>query len=551
MTSRRILIVGGYGVFGARVAERLAREADLHLIIAGRDGGRAAEAAAALGRPARASIDSAAVDAMKPDVAVLRALRPTVIVNASGPFQAQDYALAEAAIAVGAHYVDLADARAFVVGIVALDAAARAAGVLVVSGASTVPALSAAVIDHYLDRFHPLHVIDIGVAPGNHFDPGLATTQSILRGLGEPILVRQGGEAGFVRGWEYVRRRDIPGLGRRWLANCDVPDLELFPKRYAQVQTVSFGAGVEVGLFHHALVLLAGLKRLGVVKQPERFAATLLANKRRLGFLGTNRGGMFVTLRGPDATGVIRTIDWSLVAGSGDGPVIPTVAATVLARGLARGEIVDRGAKPCVGLITLEDFLAEVADLDISAREGTTPLYRRVLGSRFSKLPAAVRTLHDVGGASVWLGCADVVRGGNAFARALATLFALPPHGSDQPLCATFTPREGTEVWSRVFGRRTFRSVQSEGAGTLIERVGPVCFTFTLDIIDDALQLRLQRLHVFGVPMPRALHPCVETRETGNASRYQFDVKSSLPVIGLLVHYRGWLEPETSRGSAT
>ena len=550
MAPRRILIVGGYGAFGARVAERLAREADLHLIIAGRDAVRAAAAASTLGQTARAAISSAVVDATQPHVAALAERRPSVIINASGPFQAQDYALAHAAIAVGAHYVDLADVRGFVCGIGALDAAARAAGVLVVSGASTVPALSAAVVEHYAGRFHPLRIIDIGVVPGNHFDPGLATTQSILRGLGEPILVRQGGEPGFVHGWEYVRRRDIPGLGRRWLANCDVPDLELFPKRYPQVQTVSFGAGVEVGLFHHALVVLATLKRLGLVQRPERFASHLLAMKRRLGFLGTDRGGMVVTLRGPDAAGVVQTIDWYLVAGSGHGPVIPTVAATLLARGLARGEIHERGAMPCVGLVTLDAFLAEIADLDISAREGTTPLYRRVLGKRFSQLPQAVRSLHDVDRRRVWSGRADVVRGSSVAARVLATLFSLPPAGRNQPLRVTFAPGGGREVWSRAFGVKVFRSVQSEGAGTLIERVGPVRFTFGLEIAGDiaggALHLRLQRLHVFGLPIPRLLHPSIETRETDNAGRYQFDVKSSLPRVGILVHYTGWLEPEVA-----
>ena len=39
----------------------------------------------------------------------------------------------------------------------------------------------------------------------------------------------------------------------RWLCNCDVPDLELFPRRYAPVRTVKFRAGVAmtVSMFRH------------------------------------------------------------------------------------------------------------------------------------------------------------------------------------------------------------------------------------------------------------------------------------------------------------
>ena len=50
-----------------------------------------------------------------------------------------------ACIAAGIHYLDLADARDFVGRIGALDAAARAAGVAIISGASSLPALSGAV----------------------------------------------------------------------------------------------------------------------------------------------------------------------------------------------------------------------------------------------------------------------------------------------------------------------------------------------------------------------------------------------------------------------
>ena len=30
-----------------------------------------------------------------------------------------------------------------------------------------------------------------------------------------------------VYGWQDVFRQDIPGIGKRWMANCDVPDLDL------------------------------------------------------------------------------------------------------------------------------------------------------------------------------------------------------------------------------------------------------------------------------------------------------------------------------------
>ncbi len=149
----RILIVGGYGAFGARVAERLANQPTLEIVIAGRSKEKAAAHAHELARTATAHIDHAAFDATAATADAISALNAGVVVNASGPFQSQDYGLARACIAARCHYVDLADARQFVTGITTLDAHAKAAGVAVISGASSVPGLSSAVVQNFVDRF--------------------------------------------------------------------------------------------------------------------------------------------------------------------------------------------------------------------------------------------------------------------------------------------------------------------------------------------------------------------------------------------------------------
>ena len=56
---------------------------------------------------------------------------------------------------------------------------------------------------------------------------------------------------------------------------------------------------------------------------------------------------------------------WTLVAGHGDGPQIPCTAAIVIARKLAAGTLVARGALPCVGLFSLEECLRELEGYDV------------------------------------------------------------------------------------------------------------------------------------------------------------------------------------------
>ena len=103
------------------------------------------------------------------------------------PFQIKRYEVAEACIAACVHYVDLADGRGFVTGIPALDASAKSAGVWVISGASTVPGLSSAVLEHYRSEFATIDSLRYGISPGQKAERGLATTQGILSYVGKPL----------------------------------------------------------------------------------------------------------------------------------------------------------------------------------------------------------------------------------------------------------------------------------------------------------------------------------------------------------------------------
>jgi saccharopine dehydrogenase-like NADP-dependent oxidoreductase len=362
---QRVLVLGAYGAFGTRVAERLAKEIGLELIVAGRSLEHAGEVARRLSGRGCASVIPARMDAADIAVSELLERKPTLLINASGPYQKQDYRLARACIAAGVHYVDLADARSFVGGIGALDAEAKQAGVLVVSGASTVPALSAAVIDAYAPQLHQLRSASIVISPGNSFDPGLATTQSILSTLGRPFAAPIEGSQTTVHGWQRLQRRHIPDLGWRWLGACDTPDLDLLPLRYPGLHTVEVFAALEIGAFHLALWGVSWLARAGLLRRPERLAAPLLALKRAMRFLGSDVGGMAVMLEGEGRSGERKCVAWNLIARRGHGPYIPAIPSVMLAKRLLAGTLAARGATPCLGLFTLEDFLAEVADLDI------------------------------------------------------------------------------------------------------------------------------------------------------------------------------------------
>ena len=67
------------------------------------------------------------------------------------------------------------------------------------------------------------------------------------------------------------------------------------------------------------------------------------------------------------ADGSRKRLDWHLTAPARDGPEIPCMAAILLARKLAQGRIVERGAHACAGFLSLAEFEPEFARWRITA----------------------------------------------------------------------------------------------------------------------------------------------------------------------------------------
>jgi saccharopine dehydrogenase-like NADP-dependent oxidoreductase len=175
---QRVLIIGGYGNFGRYIATVLAQEPALHIIIAGRSLEKAQALLATI--ESVNPLEAARLDIQEDLSAALVSLSPDIVIHTSGPFQSQSYDVAKCCIEQGCHYIDLADGRDFVAGITALHTAASDQGVLAISGASSVPCLTAALVDYYQDEYQILESLDYGISTAQKTTRGLATTAAIL-----------------------------------------------------------------------------------------------------------------------------------------------------------------------------------------------------------------------------------------------------------------------------------------------------------------------------------------------------------------------------------
>ena len=550
----KILILGGYGVFGGRLAWLLADLPQVELLICGRDLRRAQ--AICLAYTEQARVTPCAIDRADMGEA-LRSERPDLVVDASGPFQdygADRYHVVASCIDAGVDYLDFADAADFVSGISQLDPRALAAGTFALSGVSAFPVLTAAVLRE-MSRDFTIEEVEGGIAPSPFARIGLNVMRAVIGYAGSPVKLSRGGRPAQGIGLAESRRMTIAVPGKLPLRNLrfslvDVPDLRLIPREFPAITDIWMGAGPVPEILHRMLNLLARSRTALRLPSLEPFAPLFYAVLNHMRF-GEHRGGMFVRARGR-ASGEPVERSWHLLAEGDDGPLIPSMAVEAIVRKMLAGERPEPGARAAVHALELSDYAAFFANRRIftgfRGEEGDGPLYPVILGSAFATLPAPLRQLHGSAKARTWRGHAEVRRGTGLVARIVAALVGFPSPGERVPVSVHFTPEGDAERWERHFGDSRFSSLQSRGtgrdSGLLVERFGPASFALALVVEDGRLFLVPRSWRLFGIPMPRALLPYGDSYEYERGSRFYFDVEVRLQMFGLVAAYRGSLEPD-------
>jgi hypothetical protein len=184
--------------------------------------------------------------------------------------------------------------------------------------------------------------------------------------IGKPFSILKEGRPSRVFGWQGLRMVRYPELGWRLFGYCDIPDLDLFPSRYPDLRNLEFVAGHEVKLLHLGTWILSWMVRIGLVKSLDRYAAQLLGLSFLFDALGSDKSGFHMFLGGYDADGNAMRISIFMIARQIHGPNIPCVPAILLARRIAAGEAPAPGARPCLDLVDLDEYLSAIAHLDVT-----------------------------------------------------------------------------------------------------------------------------------------------------------------------------------------
>ena len=535
----RVLVVGGTGGFGSTIARRLAEEA--HDVVA-----------ASRNRPKSLPPGVEWIGLDRDRITTDDLATYDVVVDAAGPFRSQNRRLARTCIEARVHHLDIADDRAFVRGVAELDEAARHAGVVCVSGASSVPGLSSAVVLETARGMDHVDMVEIAISASNRAAFGRSVLDSMLSGAGRPIR-RTDGTTGTTMSDPRVLSIDADGHApmRRTVLEVDGPDQDDLPILLPDRPSVRFRAGGELAVHNLAMRVVSSLVRHGIVRSGTTFSALAQAARRPTSSFGDGRSAMVVEVFGlSQGRRIVRR--WELVAERNAGPEIPCLVVPEIVARIAEG-VVPSGARSAAGMVASGRVLSRMPPGTIAIRtdqRDAPALYEETVVG-YERLPGSVRAMHDPKAVPLAVGEALVEPGTGLVARTVARIVGLPTRPGRTPLSVEFDAWEGGERWTRDFGGHRFSSTFERTGTGIRERFGPMSFEFRLEEQEGRLLMLPHRWSAFGVPMPKRLMPSGMVAEFDREGVFRFDVEISAWPIGRIVRYRGELTPLTRRSSTS
>jgi Saccharopine dehydrogenase NADP binding domain len=311
---RRVVVAGGRGFFGGMILERLRREG-VEALAASRRAGADIVLDPEDGESARATLREG-----------------DVVIDAAGPFQRRTTALIRAATERGADVIDISDSLSFAKAVLSLRQAIDASGIRVLTSASAVSAVAAALV-RVSGIQSPVRVTGF-LAPATRFTARSGTARSLLHSVGGPIEVLRGGALGPAIGWSRSRRFELPApLPPREGRLFESADSVLLPLIWPSLREVELY--VDPNTRGLGPLLSAAARRAAVwraVAALERLAAPLAR------LLGSSEGCLAYEVEAGDG----RVACLALESGGGP-PEAPVAPAVLAALAILRGRFAPRG----------------------------------------------------------------------------------------------------------------------------------------------------------------------------------------------------------------
>lgn len=295
----RILLLGATGDMGRRAALDLSRAPDVeHLTLAGRSLAKCEALAKQIGGKARPE----AIDVNDGRRLVELMQGHDVVAGAVGPYYLYEVPLARAAIEAGKPYVSICDDYDAAQGVLELDAAAKARGVTILTGAGWTPGITNVAVKKavsLLDRADEAHIAWAASASDSS---GYAVMFHMLHILTGRVPSFLDGKAVDVPAGSGTVTVDFgPPMGRVQVYHVGHPEPVTIPRFIPQLKAVTLRGGLTEGYLNGLGRFVARVGLTRTQKRRERLVRVLAVSLRllkRVGAMDEPVSGLHVRVTG-------------------------------------------------------------------------------------------------------------------------------------------------------------------------------------------------------------------------------------------------------------
>lgn len=318
-----ICIYGGTGVFGrSMVKELLDGPLPFQITVASRDKSSFKKCFREL---------SSRLVFKKSDLRDLPSVATTlekqkIVILAAGPFQDFSTEIVRIAARQGVHYLDICDWTPYYLGLKKIQNELKQAGIVCVSGLSSLPGISVPLFCRIQDEFDHIEDIRIGLFIGNKNSKGKGAVESALQTFKA--------DSGKYRFPFPEPIGSNPGY------SLDSPDREVI-STFANFDNLRVYVSFEWSWARGFFSVLGGMSKGKGSPRAKRLVSLLAPAFNLMNFIGTDRGCVSVVVAG-SLGGVRKTFRSSLI-GNHQGQRMASLPCVIAAEAIAGGECQARG----------------------------------------------------------------------------------------------------------------------------------------------------------------------------------------------------------------
>lgn len=231
--TKQVLILGGTGRVGSKVAADLIAHTDAEITIAGRNLVRGAEVSRQLGERVKFSaVDLSAASVLKDAIA-----QSDLVIHCAGPFHYRTASVLQACIDQGVNYIDVSDHPSFTRKALAFRSNAESVGVTAIINTGIFPGISNSMVRRDVEQLDHAEKIHLSYVVAGSGGAGITVMRTTFLGLQRPFEAWIGGNWQTVKPYSDREVVEFPQYGKVGVYWFDMPEAFTLPDTFP-VKTV-------------------------------------------------------------------------------------------------------------------------------------------------------------------------------------------------------------------------------------------------------------------------------------------------------------------------